>query len=89
MLNLMIGTADTGSLAQPMMAPFDVRSLTSTQLRWLGLAQIAYVTAGRASDGLADYVMRGADGVTVAAFDELDLVLEVADRLGLALVPVH
>jgi hypothetical protein len=70
-------------------AHVDARRLTAGQLRVLGLTRIAYLTGPRPGDGLADYVVRGADGVAVAAFDELDLVLEVVDRLGLALVPVH
>jgi len=67
----------------------DVRHLTTGQLRMLGLAQIAYLTALQSHRGEVEYIIHGADGAAVAAVDELDLAFELVDRLGVRLVPVH
>lgn len=89
MLNHMTDTLYADAIAQPAVAQADIRHLTPAQLRMLGLTQVAYLATSQRDDGLAQYVIRGADGIAIAAFDELDLVLEVADRLGLALVSVQ
>jgi hypothetical protein len=89
MSSSMIETGCPGAAAWPVPVEFDVRRLTTGQLRTLGLARIAYLTVSRPGDGLEKYVIRGADGIAVAAFDELDLVAEVLDRLRLALVSLH
>jgi hypothetical protein len=89
---MLIDRVETGfpdTISQPAAARVDVRRLTTAQLRVLGVTQVAYLTTSRPGDGFAEYVMRGADGVVVATFDELELVREVAHRLGLAVVPVH
>jgi hypothetical protein len=67
----------------------DVRRLTTGQLRMLGLTQVAYITASMLDGEPVAYTIRGADGVVVAAFEELELALELLDRVGMALVPVH
>jgi hypothetical protein len=67
----------------------DVRRLTTGQLRMLGLTQVAYLTALTLDGEPVAYAIRGADGIEVAAFEELELALELLERLGMALVPVH
>jgi hypothetical protein len=89
MLSNMIEAGYANSSAQAAAAAVDIRHLTTAQLRMLGIAQLGYLTTSQPGDGLANYVIRGADGVAVAAFDELELVLEVANRLELTLVSVH
>ena len=89
MSSSMIEAGCAEAAAWPMPVEFDVRRLTTDQLRLLGLARIAYLTESRPGERLENYVIRGADGNPVAAFDELDLVAEVLDRLRLVLVPVH
>jgi hypothetical protein len=85
----MIETGYGDAAARPAPDDVDVRRLTTGQLRMLGLARIAYLTAWQPDGGLAGYSIHDADGTVVAAFDELDLVRELVDRLGLTLVPVH
>jgi hypothetical protein len=72
-------------------APFDVdiRRLTTGQLRMLGVTDVAYMTASTLDGVVLGYTIRGADGIEVAAFEELDLALELLNRLDLVLVPVH
>jgi hypothetical protein len=55
----------------------------------LGLTQVAYLTASMLDDKPVAYTIRGADGIEVAAFEELEFALELLERLGMALVPVH
>lgn len=77
--------------AAPPPAPvdIDIRRLTTGQLRMLGLTQVAYLTASILDGEPVAYTIRGADGMVVAAFEELDLALELLNRLGMDLVPVH
>jgi hypothetical protein len=77
--------------AAAQVAPWDVdvRRLTTGQLRMLGLTQVAYLTASTLDGEPVAYTVRGADGIEVAAFEELALALELLERLGMALVPVH
>jgi|HubBroStandDraft_1064217.scaffolds.fasta_scaffold40212_3 hypothetical protein len=75
--------------AQPAAWDVDIRCLTTGQLRMLGLTQVAYLTASMLDDEPVAYTIRGADGIEVAAFAELELALELLQRLGMALVPVH
>jgi hypothetical protein len=89
MTSAIIETLYGDSAAQPAPWDIDVRRLTPGQLRMLGLTQVAYLTASMLDDKPVAYTIRGADGVVVAAFEELDLALELLDRLGMAVVPVH
>ena len=77
------------SAAQPAPWDIDIRRLTTGQLRMLGLTQVAYLTASMLDDKPVAYTIRGADGIEVAAFEELEFALELLERLGMALVPVH
>lgn len=67
----------------------DVQRLTAGQLRMLGVTDVAYLTASMLDGEPVAYTIRGADGVVVATFEELDLALELVGRLGLTLVAVH
>jgi hypothetical protein len=89
MTSTMIETLYDDAAARPAPWDVDVRRLTPGQLRMLGLTQVAYLTASMLDDKPVAYTIRGADGIVVAAFEELDLALELLDRLGMALVPVH
>ena len=89
MSSSMTETGCPDAASWPVPVEVDVRRLTTGQLRVLGLARIAYLTESQPGERLENYVIRGADGNAVAAFDELDLVVEVLDRLGLVLVAVH
>lgn len=64
-------------------------SLTTAELLRLGLSRIGYVTAVISPGGGADIVIHGADGMTVARANSVELAVDFADQLGLALVPVH
>ncbi len=89
MTSNMTETSHGVAAAQPAPWDVDVRRLTTSQLRVLGLTQVAYLTASTLDGEPVAYTIRGADGIVVAAFEELDLALELLDRLGMALVPVH
>ena len=67
----------------------DIRQLTAGQLRMLGMARVAYLTGLRAGDGTVEYAIHGADGGTVAILDDLEVALDLVERLGVSLVPVH
>jgi hypothetical protein len=84
-------TETLDGVAATLPAPFDIdiRRLTTGQLRMLGLTQVAYVTASTLDGVPVAYTIRGADGIVVAAFEELDLALELLGRLDLVVVPVH
>ncbi len=89
MTSNMTETSHGVAAAQPAPWDVDVRRLTTSQLRVLGLTQVAYLTASTLDGEPVAYTIRGADGIVVAAFEELDLAHELLDRLGMALVPVH
>ena len=73
----------------PAPVAIDVRLLTAGQLRMLGLTHVAYLTASMLDGEPVAYTIRGADGIVVATFEELGLALELLNRRGMALVPVH
>ena len=66
-----------------------VHSLTKEELRLIGLSRVGYVTGLRNNDDAFDFMIHGADGVTVAVVDDLRLVVDLAESLGLMLVTVH
>jgi hypothetical protein len=55
----------------------------------LGMARVAYMSGLRAGDGTVEYAIHGADGGTVAIVDDLEVALDLVERLGVTLVPVH
>ena len=67
----------------------DMRQLTTGQLRMLGMARVAYLSGMRAGDGTVEYAIHGADGGTVAILEDLEVALDLVERLGVTLVPVH
>jgi hypothetical protein len=67
----------------------DIRHLSAGQLRMLGMARVAYMSGLRAGDGTVEYAIHGADGGTVAIVDDLEVALDLVERLGVTLVPVH
>jgi hypothetical protein len=89
MTSTIIETLNDDAAARPAPWDVDVRRLTTGQLRMLGLTEVAYLTASTLDGEPVAYTIRGADGVVVAAFEELDLALELLNRLGMALVAVH
>jgi hypothetical protein len=87
MSQAMIDAGGRGDATQAVDA--DIRRLTAAQLRMLGLARIAYLTGSQAGDGTNEYVIHGADGGAVAIVEDLDVALDLVDRLGVSLVAVH
>jgi hypothetical protein len=83
----MIGAAGQEDAAQTVSG--DMRTLSAGQLRMLGMSRVAYLTGLRAGDGTIEYAIHGADGGTVAILEDLAAALELVDRLGVTLVPVH
>jgi hypothetical protein len=86
---LMTETVSSDAILRPAPAQVDLRRLTAGQLQTLGLPHVAYVTESTLDGDPVAYTIRGADGVVVAVYQELDLALELIGRLGLVLVPVH
>ncbi len=89
MVNDMMDAGLGDAMSQPGLPPADMRRLTVAQFRVFGVTKVAYVTVSQDADDTPAYTMRGADGVVVANFDDVDLVFEIANHLGLAVVPVH
>jgi hypothetical protein len=89
MTSNMIDTLHAVAAARPAPFDIDIRRLTASQLRMLGLTQVAYLTASTLDGEPVAYTIRGADGIVVATFEELDLALELLGRLDLVVVPVH
>jgi hypothetical protein len=63
--------------------------LTATELRRLGLFQLAYVTTVARGGGASDLVIHGADGTTVAVVDTAEMAADLTEQLGLVLVARH
>jgi hypothetical protein len=89
MMSTMTEILEAIATARPAPFDIDIRRLSPGQLRMLGLTDVAYMTASTLDGVAVAYTIRGADGIEVAAFEELDLALELLGRLDLVLVPVH
>jgi len=63
--------------------------LTISEFLQLGLFRVAYLTQVADEDGTTSIVLHGADGMTVAAVETVELAEDLAEQLGLALVAVH
>jgi hypothetical protein len=63
--------------------------LTAAELRRLGLSRVGYVTVAASAGGDIDIVIHGADGMTVANANSVEVAVDLAYQLGLTLVPVH
>jgi hypothetical protein len=83
------GDATTCQATDRPTAPRHRFSLTAAELLRLGLSQVGYVTAAMNGGRLVNIVIRGADGTAVATAEDLEHVVEIAEQLGLVLVPVH
>jgi hypothetical protein len=70
-------------------APRRSLSLTTAELLRLGLYRVGYVTVARSPSRDVNIVVHGADGMAVATADSVELAVDLADELGLILVPVH
>jgi hypothetical protein len=66
----------------------DVRQMTQSQLRCLGVPSMVYLRAGTA-DGQTAYGIYAADGTAVAVVDDVELAVELAAEQGLIFVAVH
>ena len=64
-------------------------NLTAAELLQLGLFRVGYVTEASSPGGGVDIVVHGANGMAIAAVDSIEHAVDIADHLGLALVPVH
>ena len=65
-----------------------LRQMTADQLLGLGTHRIAYLRAGT-YDGERLFVLYGADGVPLAAVDDVDTAVELAAERGLNFIAVH
>ena len=64
-------------------------SLTVYELMQLGLFRVGYVTQEASAGHGTEIVVHGANGMAIATVDSVERALDIADYLGLALVPVH
>jgi hypothetical protein len=62
---------------------------STSEFLQLGLFRVAYLTRVNGHDGTTDVVIHGADGMAVAVVDTGDIASDLAEQLGLRLVPVH
>jgi hypothetical protein len=62
---------------------------TTGELAQLGLFRVGYVTTTVSIGGGVDIVIHAANGMVVATTDSVERAVDVADQLGLAMVPVH
>ena len=62
---------------------------TTGEFLQLGLFRVAYLTEVSDEDGTVNIEIHGADGMAVAALETVELAVELADQLGLALVAAH
>jgi len=66
----------------------DVRQMTPTQLRDLGVPSLVYLRSGIA-DGQIAYAIYAADGTAVAVVDDPEVAIELVAEHGLTFVTVH
>jgi hypothetical protein len=64
-------------------------SLTAGELLQLGVNHVGYVTAVTRLGGEVEIVIYAANGMTIAKADSVEHAADLANHLGLALVPVH
>ena len=65
-----------------------LRQMTADQLLGLGTYRVAYLRAGT-YDGERLFVLYGADGVPLAAVDNVEAAVELATEHGLEFIAVH
>jgi len=66
----------------------DVRHMTKSELRCLGLPSLVYLRAGTAG-GQAAYGIFAADGTAVAIVDDVELAIELVAEHGMTFATVH
>ena len=64
-------------------------NLTANELMQLGLFRVGYVTEVSSAGRGIEIVVHGANGMPIATVDCIERAVDLADHLGLALVPVH
>jgi hypothetical protein len=62
---------------------------TTGELQQWGLFRVGYVTTRMSIGGGVDIVIYAANGLAVATTDSVERAVDLADELGLAIVPVH
>jgi hypothetical protein len=62
---------------------------TTDELLQLGLFSVGYVTTRASTGGGVAIVIHAANGMVVATTDNVERAVDLADQLGLAMVPVH
>lgn len=66
----------------------DVRHMTTTQLRELGVPTLVYLRSGLLNGEVA-YAIHAADGTPMAVVEDIDVAVELVCERGMALVAVH
>lgn len=66
----------------------DVRHMTTTQLRSLGVRSVVYLRSAMI-DGQMAYAIHGADGLPMAVVEDIDLAVELVCENGMAFVAIH
>jgi hypothetical protein len=66
----------------------DVRHMTPSQLRRLGVSQVVYLREGTV-DGETMYQIHAADGSAVGIVEDIDVAVELVTEHGLTFVTVH
>jgi hypothetical protein len=69
-------------------APYTHCQMTTQQLLQLGSCQVVYLKASM-NDGEMVFMLYGADGARLMAFDTLEEAVEMVDSNGLSLAAVH
>ena len=64
-------------------------SLTPNELMQLGLFRVGYVTEVSGPGRSTQLIVHGANGMPIATVDSVEHAINVAEHLGLSLVPVH
>jgi hypothetical protein len=64
-------------------------SLTAGELLQLGVNRVGYVTAITRLGGEVEIVIHAANGMPISRADSVEHAVDLAEHLGLALVPVH
>lgn len=64
-------------------------TLTANELMQLGLFRVGYVTEAMVAGRGVEIVVHGANGMAIATANSIEHAVDIADHLGLVLIPVH
>lgn len=64
-------------------------NLTANELMQLGLFRVGYVTEAMIAGRGVEITVHGANGMAIATANSIERAVDIADHLGLALVPLH